>query len=96
MITELTKTERQVYQLIVLGLSNKEIAARQFVSVKTAKGHVTKILRAHECVSRAALIAKHYMAEIERIWVAAFGPAPTLPPIRNADDTFKLPNGRTL
>ena len=43
-IGRLTTRERSVSELIVEGLSNKEIAARMQVSVPTIKGHVHKLL----------------------------------------------------
>ena len=41
---ELTERELEVLQLITLGLSNAEIAARMFLSEATVKTHVTRIL----------------------------------------------------
>ncbi len=40
----LTRREREVADLVAKGLANKEIAARLVVSVRTAEGHVTRIL----------------------------------------------------
>ncbi len=40
----LTKTERQVLELVAEGLTNREIAAKRFVSVRTVESHVRHIL----------------------------------------------------
>jgi len=42
--TILTRRERQVAELLAQGLSNKEIAARLVISLRTAEGHVERIL----------------------------------------------------
>ncbi|MET0932371.1 MAG: AAA family ATPase [Mycetocola sp.] len=43
--TELTARERQVLELLALGLSNRQIGERLFISSKTASVHVSAILR---------------------------------------------------
>jgi DNA-binding CsgD family transcriptional regulator len=40
---DLSETERQVAELVADGLSNKEIAARLFVTVRTVEGNLTRI-----------------------------------------------------
>jgi DNA-binding CsgD family transcriptional regulator len=40
---ELTETERRVAELVAEGLSNKEVAARLFVTVRTVEANLTKI-----------------------------------------------------
>jgi DNA-binding NarL/FixJ family response regulator len=56
---QLTEREQQVLALIVEGLSNRQIADRLFISVKTASVHVSAILRKTGAASRteAAFIA---------------------------------------
>jgi DNA-binding NarL/FixJ family response regulator len=57
----LTDRERDVLALVGIGLSNREIAARLAVSERTARTHVSNILRKLELESRtqAALAAVH-------------------------------------
>jgi non-specific serine/threonine protein kinase len=53
----LTKREREVAQLVARGLSNKEIAAKLVISLRTAEGHVDKILTKQGFSSRAQVAA---------------------------------------
>jgi DNA-binding CsgD family transcriptional regulator len=41
--SELTETERRVAELVAEGLSNKEVAARLFVTVRTVEANLTKV-----------------------------------------------------
>lgn len=41
--TELTETERRVAELVAEGLSNKEVAARLFITVRTVEANLTKV-----------------------------------------------------
>jgi DNA-binding CsgD family transcriptional regulator len=54
---ELTKRERDVLALLELGLSNKEIGARLFITPKTAAHHVSRILSKLDARSRAEAAA---------------------------------------
>ncbi|NLM53704.1 MAG: response regulator transcription factor [Firmicutes bacterium] len=42
---QLTPREQEVLHCIVLGMSNKQIAAQLFISEKTVKNHITNLLR---------------------------------------------------
>lgn len=53
----LTARERQVFELLVKGLSNREIAAALFISGKTASLHVTHILQKLGVTSRVQAAA---------------------------------------
>ncbi len=53
----LTKRETEVAELVADGLSNPEIAARLFISVRTAQGHVENILRKLGFNSRTRIAA---------------------------------------
>lgn len=51
----LTNTERQVVELVGDGLTNAEIAAERFVSVRTVESHVSHILAKLRIPSRRQL-----------------------------------------
>ena len=51
----LTPREREVAQLVAAGMSNKEIAAKLVISVRTAEGHVDRILAKLAFKSRSQL-----------------------------------------
>ncbi|MFI7006558.1 LuxR C-terminal-related transcriptional regulator [Streptomyces sp. NPDC050145] len=53
--TRLTPREQQVARLVAEGLSNKEIAARLVISLRTAEGHVERILSKQGFTSRAQI-----------------------------------------
>jgi non-specific serine/threonine protein kinase len=53
----LTKRERQVADLIAQGLTNKQIAAKLVISLRTAEGHVEHILNKLGFSSRAQIAA---------------------------------------
>lgn len=57
----LTKREQEVLVLLGLGLTNKEIAAKLFISDKTVKSHISNILQKLHLSDRtkAALYAVH-------------------------------------
>jgi DNA-binding CsgD family transcriptional regulator len=55
---ELSETERRVAELVASGLSNKEIAAKLFVTVRTVEGNLTRIYRKLGVRSRTELAAR--------------------------------------
>jgi DNA-binding NarL/FixJ family response regulator len=69
----LTAREVEVLTLLADGLSNKEIAARLFISTKTASVHVSNILRKLDVPARGAAVALAYR---EAIIDAPVGVAP--------------------
>jgi DNA-binding CsgD family transcriptional regulator len=54
----LTSRETQVLGLVMLGLSNKRIAARLGIAERTAKHHITSLMRKYRVRSRWELLAK--------------------------------------
>jgi DNA-binding NarL/FixJ family response regulator len=57
-LATLTERERQVLELLVQGMSNKEIALRLSVSTNTVKQHLKSIFEKLNVHSRAAAVAK--------------------------------------
>ena len=60
LLDELTAREREVMQLVALGLSNDEIADRLVVSPATAKTHVSRAMMKLQVHDRAALVVLAY------------------------------------
>lgn len=56
----LTKTEIDVARCLVGGASNREIAARLFMSVRTVEAHLTRIFRKRSVRSRTEFVAGHF------------------------------------
>ena len=50
----LTETEKEVLELMTKGFTNKEIGKKLYVSVHTAKSHVSAIIRKMNTKSRAS------------------------------------------
>jgi DNA-binding CsgD family transcriptional regulator len=57
--TSLTPTERQVADLVATGMTNREVAARLFASVRTVEGHLASIYRKLGIRSRSELAATY-------------------------------------
>jgi len=55
-IAELRPREREVLELMVAGMRNREIADRLFITIRTVKFHVSNILRKLDVQSRAEVI----------------------------------------
>jgi DNA-binding CsgD family transcriptional regulator len=53
----LSEQERHISGMVARGLSNRDIASRLFVSVKTVEAHLTRIFRKLGVTSRSALIS---------------------------------------
>ncbi|HEY2823074.1 MAG TPA: helix-turn-helix transcriptional regulator [Candidatus Acidoferrum sp.] len=53
----LSERQQEVVDLVMVGKSNKEIAAQLFIAERTVKFHVSDLMRRHGVSSRIALIA---------------------------------------
>ena len=67
--TRLTAREREVLQLVDDGLSNKQIARRLSIELRTVKNHVHHILEKFQVHRRAEAAARFRMAR-QRQWQA--------------------------
>jgi DNA-binding NarL/FixJ family response regulator len=56
---ELTPSEHQVASLVVQGFSNRDIAQRMFLSVKSVEAHLTRIYRKLDVRSRFQLMQRY-------------------------------------
>ena len=56
---KLTIRESEIYQLILLGMSNQKIADKLFISINTVKTHVAKILKKRAANNRIELITNY-------------------------------------
>jgi DNA-binding CsgD family transcriptional regulator len=66
-ISELRAREREVLELMVTGLRNRDIAERLFITVRTVKFHVSNILNRLDVQSRTEAIALAHAAGISTI-----------------------------
>ncbi|HSB13570.1 MAG TPA: LuxR C-terminal-related transcriptional regulator [Bryobacteraceae bacterium] len=57
-LPELTPREKQVYDLVILGKPDKDIASDLGISLRTAKFHVSNIYRKYGVSSRIQLILR--------------------------------------
>lgn len=60
LLKTLTKREREIFFLLLLGKAKKDIAAELYISIDTVKTHVTHILAKKEVHSSLELLAQHY------------------------------------
>jgi DNA-binding NarL/FixJ family response regulator len=59
LLNNLTERQREVYDMIVSGRSNKEIMAELFIEKNTLKSHINQIYRKLEITSRRDLKSKN-------------------------------------
>lgn len=58
LLNELTERQREVYDLIILGKTNKEIMTELFIEQSTLKSHINQIYRKINIKSRGELKSK--------------------------------------
>jgi DNA-binding NarL/FixJ family response regulator len=61
-LVQLTRREREVFELLIRGRSNDEVATKLFISVRTAETHrqrIGKKLSAHSIVQMQRIAARH-------------------------------------
>lgn len=78
----LTARERDIFRLVVDGLSNKHIATKLFITQRTVKFHVSNILRKLKTESRTEAVS-HYLRSLtttEEHVAAATNPLPPVIP----------------
>lgn len=61
-VLHLSPREREVFALVVQGLTNKEIASQLGISESTAKFHVSAILKKSGARSRVGVVREHKVA----------------------------------
>jgi DNA-binding CsgD family transcriptional regulator len=66
--TALTEREREVLCLVAGGAKNRQIAARLFISPKTASVHVSRILTKLDATTRTEAAALAHAAGLVRPW----------------------------
>lgn len=62
----MSNREREVYDLVVQGITNKEIGVLLGITEKTVKANVTAIFKKNGVTSRPELIVKHYQQDALR------------------------------
>ena len=60
----LTRKEKEIFNLIINGKNNEEIAQELFSSRHTIKNHVTHILEKCGCRDKTELVVKHDKGEL--------------------------------
>ena len=66
--TALTEREREVLCLVAGGAKNRQIAARLFISPKTASVHVSRILTKLDATTRTEAAALAHASGLVRPW----------------------------
>jgi DNA-binding NarL/FixJ family response regulator len=57
---KITKREQDVFELLIKGKTNKQIAVQLNISDFTVRDHVSSLLRKANVASRMELIARHH------------------------------------
>ena len=73
MVSELTRREYEVLQLMTKGATNREIATTIFLSEETVKSHVKRILQKFGVANRGQAVAT-YLESLDRRSGSSGGP----------------------
>ena len=65
-LSQLSRREQQVLDLVAQGLDNQEIAERLFISMRTVRNHITNIFNKLEVTRRAQAIVQVHEAGLGR------------------------------
>ena len=79
-LDQLRDRERQVLELMIAGLRNRDIAERLFISVRTVKYHVSNILQKLDVASRTEAIALAHSAGVSAPQADEAEPVPAVNP----------------
>jgi FixJ family two-component response regulator len=77
-LSALTRREREVFDLVVLGLANKQVAGRLGTSEKTVKVHRARVMRKTGADSLAALVRRAWEAGLSTAADASASAGPVL------------------
>lgn len=66
---QLSNKESEVFNYVVEGYSNKEIAGKMSITEKSVKFHTTNIFKKTEIKSRYKLISSYYQDKIKQLAV---------------------------
>jgi len=72
---QLTRQEGEVVRALLSGSTNREMADRLFVSVKTIETHLTRVYRKLGCRSRNQVIAGYYAGTLPALQLQAGAPS---------------------
>ena len=85
---KLSKREKEVIEILLLGKTNKELSEVLFVTEKTVKFHLTRIYKKLETKSRYTLLAMYSQFLLKRQGMARPMPPPPTPRTFNTPPAY--------